>query len=113
MIIYVDWMNQKHPIGEAEILEFQGFTPKFEIDGQVYRGEKVLVRYQDGIEEEANIRVEALPEQEFTPKVRMEEDFYQDRFQVYVDEKGNSSSAYDTTFWNERIGDFSSFGNIY
>jgi hypothetical protein len=113
MIIYVDWMAEKHPIGEAEIMEFQGYTPKFEHEGNIYRGEKVLVRYTDGIEEEAIIRVDALPDLEFTPKRDMEETFYQDRFQVYIGAGGKSYSDYDTTFWNERIGDFSSFGNIY
>lgn len=45
--------------------------------------------------------------------VEMEESFYQDRFQTFREENGKITSIYDTSFWNDRIEDYSSFGNIY
>ncbi len=53
-----------------------------------------------------------LIEKVLTP-VEMEESFYQDRFQTYRQEDGKITSVYDTSFWNDRIDDYSSFGNIF
>ena len=108
MIIYKDFANNKLPLGEAELLEYKGDTEPFSKNGIPYKGEIWEVMFIDGTIDEVTIRVE-IPIDREEPS----QNLWQDRFQTYRDRKGKISSIYDTSFWNERIGDFTSFGNIY
>jgi hypothetical protein len=114
-LIYSDWQNETQEEGFAELLEYRGETLPFSVDGQLWKGETWLVRFDNGFECLRTLRVATTKsvQEDYSIGMHVIPEVYNDKFQFFNENDEFDTELVDTTFWNDRIEDFESYGQMY